>query len=241
MAEQKQSVGPTTITGPMSDTRTFSHTGSEVGDNNVERRSNVPNREDAILSWTIPKKYRRVAYAAGKHFTRAELRHRVDVTGQTGTDVELDGNADLTTIAGQKQLDEQPFPVVRVVNVSTGNELTVEDVDYPSNTVTLASDPGGDDLAVYPVINDGYIKYVGENQFEQRIGPLDPWGIPVHVFNDFRQDKNDTRIHLVGAGAFKRDEALVLVIDAPYEVVWEDDDFPEAFVSSWQQKVGVDI
>lgn len=241
MSESSQSVGPTTITGQMSDTRTFAHTGTEVGTDNVELLSNVAGREDAVLRWTIPKKFRRAGYAAGKHHTRAELRHRVDIAGQNGTSVDLSGQANLTTIAGEVNIDEQPFPVVRVVNVTTGNELSVNDVDYSANTVELASDPGGDDIAVYPVINDGYVKYVAENQFDQRVGPLDPWGIPLHVFNDFRQDKNDTRIHLVGAAAFKREESLVLVVDSPYSIVWEDSDYPESYVSTWQQRVDVDL
>jgi len=241
MSESSQNVGPTTITGQMSDTRTFAHTGTEVGEDNVERLTNVGGREDVILRWTIPKKFRAVAYAAGKHFTRAELRHRVDISGQSGTTVSLDGMADLTTIAGQTDIDEQPFPVAVVVNTTTGNELTVSDVDYAANELMLATDPSGDDLAVFPVINDGYVKYVGENQFDQRVGPLDPWGIPTHVFNDFRQDKNNTRVHLVGAARFKREESLVLVIDSPYEVVWEDSDYPETYASSWQQKVDVSL
>lgn len=240
-SNQTQNVGPSTITGAMSDTRTFSHTGNEIGADNVELQSNATGREDMVLRWTMPKKYNAVRYAAGKHYTIAELRHRVDRAGFNGTTIDLSDDADLGPVAGEVNIEEQPFPVVVVVNTTTGNELTVNDVDYATDEVTLASDPGGDDLAIYPVINDGAVKYVAENQFDQRVGPLDKWGIPTHVFNDFKQDKNETRIHLVGAGTFTREESLVLTVNAPYAVVWEDDDYPDTYASKWQQRVDVDL
>lgn len=236
-----QEVGPGTITGPMSDTRTFSHTGAEIGSSNVTLEQNTTGREDVILRWTMPKKYNAVRYAAGKHPTTAELRHRVDRAGFNGTTVDLSGEADLLPVGGETEIDEQPWPVVTAVNTTSGDQIDVVDADYSANEITLASDPGGDDLALWPAIADGYVKYVGENQFEQRVGPLDPWGIPSHVFVDFKQDKNETRIHLVGAASFTRDEALALTIEAPYQVVWQDSDYPDTYASKWQQKVDVDL
>lgn len=237
----QQTTGPATISGPVSDTRSFSHTGAEVGDSNVELNQNTTGREDVVLRWTMPKKYNRVAYAAGKHYTHAELRHRVNRTSHSGTSVDVDGDADLVPVAGELEVDDQPFAAVRVVNTTTGNELSVDSINYGANTLTLATDPAGDDLALFPVMNEGYVKYVAENQFDQRVGPLDPWGIPSHVFSDFEQDNNETRIHLVGAGSFKRNESLALVVDSPRQVVWEDSDYPEGYVSRWQQRVDVSL
>lgn len=235
--------GANTISGATSDTRTFAHTGSEIGDENVELYSGTGGSEryDPVLSWQIPRKYRAVSYAAGRHFTKARLRHREDIDGQSGTEVVLEDSY-LMPIGGKEDVDDQPFDVAVVYDLDAEEELHIEEVDYSANNLHLEEDPNGNDLAVYPIITTGTVQYRAENAFGHTIGPLDEWGVPVHVFADFKQNKNDTKIHLVGAAEFSRDETLTLYYDGPNEIVWEDDDYPRGkFASMWQQKLDVEI
>jgi len=226
--------------GSTNETRTFSHTGAEIGEDNVELYENTTDSVNPILKWEVPKKYRKVVYAGGKHPTKAVLRTREDFPTHEGEEIEIEGR--LQPTAGETKLDDQPFPAVVVANTSTDEEIEIEDIDYATGTVTLAEDPDGDDVAAFPTISDGVIKYVAENQFDQQVGPLDKFGVPVHVFNDFRQGRNQTEIHLVGSARFRRDEKIVVTLDSPHEIVWEDEDYPRGkFASRLEQKVDVSV
>lgn len=231
---------PQSITGSTNETRTLAHTGADVGDSNVSRLTNTTGSLTPILKWTVPKKYRQLVYAGGKHVTKAELRTREDFPSHSGTTLSI--SALLQPIAGEPQLDEQPYPTVVVANTTTGNELTVDSIDYAANEITLATDPSGDDVAVWTAISEGTIKYVAENQFDQQVGPLDKFGVPLHVFNDFKQDRNQTQIHLIGSAQFRREEKLVAVVDSPQEVKWEDSDYPRGqYASRYEQEVDVSV
>lgn len=242
-SENVQQSGPSTITGATSDTRTFNHRGTEVGSGNVTLSQNAAGRLDEILSWTIPKKYKMMVMAGGKHFTKAELRTVESFTGTAGDDTVQSLSANLVAISGESDLDEQPFPVAVAYNVTTGTEYDIVEVDYEGDEVTLGTDPAdGDTVKIWPVISEGVVQYRGKNAFGHQVGPLDEWGVPAHVFADFDQENNRTQIFLPGAARFERDEELVLFYEGPQQIVWEDADYPRGqYVSKLEQRVDVQV
>lgn len=231
-----------TMRSAKADRRTITHRGTEVGEDNVALKQNVPDQYTPILEWTTPRKYQHFDYAAGLHPTKAELR-TVETHEADGTTT-LALNTNLTPVAGEMDLDDQPYHVVRVVDTTAGEEVGVvhDAVDYAGNTVELETAPAsGNSLKAYPVISDGLIQYRAINQFDHEIASLDDWGTALHAFNDHDQLKGDSHVHLVGRGRFEENERLAAFIKSPSEVVWEDADYPDSFVSSFQQKVDVTI
>jgi len=110
--------------------------------------------------------------------------------------------------------------------------------------VTFASAPnnGTDNVKIYPVFGGGSAQYRGYDGFGHQVGPLDEWGVPMHVFNDFDTDKNETQIHMVGSGRFVEDETLALFVDSPTQVVWTDSDYPRGeYVSRIEQRVDAQL
>lgn len=231
---------------PQNERRTLTHAGAEVGADNVERTVNVPNQNTPILSWTGPRKFSQIEYAAGAHSTKANLRSL-----ETFADTDL-ANGDTATLAtniapvdGEEAVEDQPFPVVVAVVVDDTNaatEANVTSINYAKNEVTVDATVGTTDtLKLYPLIADGTIRYQGHDQFDHRLGSLDEWGTPLHVFGDHDQRKADSTIHLVGRASFRENERLAVYVDAPVEVCWEDEHYPDRFVSTYQQRVDISV
>lgn len=241
-----------TISNPANDRRSLTHTGMEVGDDNVELVQNQVDNNSPILKWSCPRKYDQIRYAGGSHKTKFQPR-----TKQVETIADADGSGTLEegerTVAldniiqavhGEEVLDDQQYPVVVVGNVTQGGEVEVVDVNYANNEVTVAEADvaDGDDVALFPILAEGTAQYRGLDQFDHEIGPLDEWSVPLHVFHDFDQDKNETEIHLIGAAQWSESETLGLFIDAPHQVVWEDADYPHGnYVSTIEQRVDVTV
>lgn len=238
-------VGPNILSSPNADTRTLDHRGTTVGTSNVTRSQNTTGQNSTILEWTMPKKFTQVVFSGGKHITRAGLRSVETITGSTADDTSVSLSTNIVPIGGFETVADQPFPVAVAYNTTTSTQytVTVPDGGYVSNTITLGTDPAdGDTVKIWPVFSEGVIQYRGRDAFDNAVGPLDEWGVPAHVFADFEQNKNPTQIHMVGAGRFERDEKLVLKIDGPRQIVWEDADYPDGqYVSEWEQRVDVEV
>lgn len=231
---------------PQNERRTLTHAGAEVGADNVERSQNVVDQNTPILSWTGPRKFSQIEFAAGAHATKANLRSL-----ETFADTDLT-NGDTATLAtnivpvnGEEEIAEQPFPVVVAVVVDdtdVGTEVDVTSINYSTNEVTVdATVTSTDTLKLYPLISDGTIRYQGHDQFDHRLGSLDEWGTPLHVFCDHDQRKADSTIHLVGRATWREEERLSVYIDAPVQVCWEDDHYPDRYVSTYQQRVDISV
>lgn len=231
------------LTNPKNDRRSITHTGSDVGEENVDLTQNTADREDPVIAWTCPRKYDVMTYQGGRHKTKFVPRSREDFVGTTGDDTEIQLSANIVPVSGETELDEQPYPSVVAYNVTTDTQRDIADIHYGSNTITLASDLNdGDDLAVWPVMADGVVKYVGHDQFGNRVGSLDQYGIPLHVFHDFEHDRNETQIHLTGAVSWEEAEELALYVNSPDTIVWDDADYPlGAYASTMEQRVDVDV
>lgn len=238
-----QTTGPDVISSPTADTRTFSHRGTEVGEENVELKQNRVGEFSEVLTWTMPKKYTRVGFAGGKHISRFELRTVEEITGTTGDDTVVSLGTSLIAIAGEEAIADQPFPTVVAYNVTQSSQIDITDVDYIHDEVTLATDPAENDtVKLWPVMTSGSAKYTARDAFGNATGPLDEWGVGIHSFADFDQEKNTTQIHMVGAGQFREDEEFVLQLDADSQIVWEDADYPRgSYVSKVQQKFDVEV
>lgn len=232
-----------TYTNPKSDRRSLTQVGNEVGADNVVLTENVADREDAVLTWECPRKYSAITYAAGRHTTQFTPRYKESQDGDGATTTfSLEGN--IAAPAGETNLAEMQYQPVVAYDDVAGAQLEVESYNFNTNTVTFVSAPdtGVENVHLFPVITEGYIKFVGHDQFDHRIAALDEWGIPLHVFNDFNSHQNMTKIHLTGAVSFEESEKLALYIKSPRVICWEDDDFPEGrFVSVIEQRVDVDV
>jgi len=238
-----QTSGPSTITSPQSDTVTFDHLGNEVGDSNVDTLQNTPNTNTPVIEWTIPHKFTEVVFAGGKHITKAEFRTLETASGD-GTTTTFSLSADVIAVAGERAIEDQPFAAVVAYDTDAGSELTVDSVDYMKDEVTFESAPnnGNDNVKIYPVFGGGSAQYRGYDGFGHQVGPLDEFGVPMHVFNDFDTGKNETQIHMVGSGRFVEDEVLALFVDSPTQVVWEDPDYPRGeYVSRIEQRVDAQL
>lgn len=224
-------------------TRTISHTGSELGADMVTLTGNQtdPQRESAVAAFECPRKFESLEYVGRRHYTKAELRTVEEVTSDGSATVTLDTN--LRPIAGEEDLDDQPFPTVVAYNVTQDTEAEVESVDYAANEVTLASAPATDDaVKFYPVVNEGSLKIQGVNQFGQVEGPADRWTVPLYRFSDFNQDQRGREINLQGRIKWSRYESIEFVVDSPREIVWEDDHYPNgSFVSHLEQRVDIEL
>lgn len=242
---QVQRSGPSTITSPNSDTRTFSHRGTEVGSANVTLEQNAANQNQPVISWSIPRTYTEMVFSGGKHITKAQFRAHETATGD-GSTTTFSLSTNFVAVAGEEHFDEQPFPAVVIYDETASNELTwsdIDSVDYMKNEITFSSAPAnGNDLHFYPVIGDGEAQYRARDGFGHQVGPLDEWGVPMHVFADYDQEKNQTQLHMIGSGRFIEDEELVLFVDSPSQVVWQHAQYPRGqYVSKIEQRVDVQL
>ncbi|MBZ6496018.1 hypothetical protein [Natrinema longum] len=193
-----------------------------------------PQRHTRIIEFTVPDDLEWVEYDALRDPVRFVPRTMETVTGDGATST-YGVDANLQPIAGEEKLEDQDYPVVVAVDVSTGDEIDIDSVDYAANEVTLASTPAdGDDVKLYPIMTDGYLKVEGFNQFDQPQGTLFPWGFPLFRFHDMEQNRRGREINLQGAVRWERHETLAFKIDAPRQIVWEDEDYPESYVSTFE-------
>jgi hypothetical protein len=252
--------------------RTISHTGDVLGEENVELRQNIPrgvsggdgseivstgggyddstalaDRGEPIISFECPREFESLRYDAAKHWTKLVLRTR---TVKSVTEGAIDVGSNLTPVAGEEEIEDQPFPVIRAVETlrepgSDGDgplseEIAVTDVDYAQNQVELGRYPDND-VALYPVISRGAAKYQGVNQLNQVEGPVSRWSTPLYRWSDFDQDKRGTEIKLDGSVRWTRNESIQLLVSSPEQVVWEDPLYPDSYVSQAEQLVEIEL
>lgn len=224
--------------------RVISHRGSELGAEAVTLTQNQvsPQLETPVASFECPSKYERLHYVGRRHPTKFIPRSMETISGD-GAETDFALTADLAPIAGETDIEDQPYPTVRAVNTGTGNELTIESVDYATNTVTFAAAPanGSDNIKLYPVIVEGDIGYFGVNQFGQVQGSLYEWKTGIYRFADFPMDKRGTEVRLHGQAVWSEFEKLKLYMDSPRQIVWTDDDYPDAYVSTLEQRVDITL
>jgi hypothetical protein len=226
---------------------TISHTGSVLQDNTgnslVSRFENqtAPQRETEILDFECPKKFEHVEYVGRRDATRFVPRAVESITGSTGDDTVVSLTNDIQPIAGETEIVDQDYPVAVAVNVDTGTQYDVVDVDYAANEVTLGTDPADTEtVKVYPIITEGTLKFQGVNQFDQVEGPVQEWTTPLYRFHDMKQNKRGTEVNLDGRIQWERYESMQVMVDSPRTVVWTDPDYPEgAYVSTFEQDVQI--
>jgi hypothetical protein len=232
------------ISNPKNETRSISHTGQEIGDDNVERTQNTPDLNSPILKWTCPRKYQVMKYAGGRHKTKFVPRYRQELANAAGGEEDVALNDIMQPIVGQTDRDEQPYPPVVAYNDTQGMEITNDlVVNYTDDSVTLPSGTSQNDtIYFWPILVSGTIQYRGIDQFGHEVAPLDEWSTKLSVFHDFDQQQNNTQIHLIGAMQWSESETLAVFVNAPEEIVWEDADYPrDQYATRLTQYVSVSV
>lgn len=223
--------------------RVITHTGDELGEDMVDLKTNqtAPQRKSAVISFECPSKFEEISYVGSRHYTKLELRTLEEVAADATDTYALESN--LQPVAGEPELEDQPFPIVVAYDVTAGERLEVQSVDYALNEVSLVNAPAdGNSIKFYPCISRGQVQIRGTNQFEQSEGPADRWATPVYRWLDFNQDKRGTEVNLQGRIDWTRYESLEVALDSPQEVVWEDSDYPDgAYVSRLEQRVDITL
>lgn len=230
-------------TNPKNDRRSLTHTGTEVGSSNITLSQNTPNREDEVLAWKCPRKFDSIVFSAGDHVTKFLPRYRESFDGDGSTST-FNITGDIAPPNGENYIPNMSYQPVVAYDSDAGSQLTVDSYDFDAGTVTFASAPntGTGNVVVWPIMLDGVLKYFGVDQFDNPVAALDRWGIPLHVFNDFDTDQNMTQIHLTGAATWEEEEELVLRIEAPQQIVWQDGEFPNGeYASQIEQRVDVNV
>jgi hypothetical protein len=233
---------------------TISHTGSVLGDGQVTPAQNqvAPQRETTVVSFECPDNFDAIQYVGRRDATRFEPR---TVESATITDDDASGDleegertvalsAELQPITGETDVDEQPYPVVEAVNTTQGTTLDPETdltIDYAANEVVVADSAvaDGDTVKFYPVLTEGTIKFYTTNALGQTEGPVYPWDFPVRRFADMPQDKRGTELNLNGSVTVETFEEIEVRLDSPRQIVWEDADHPDAYVSKFEQDVSI--
>lgn len=223
--------------------RTLSQAGGELGADHVttEQNQTNPQLETPVIGFECPRKYDWIQYNAAQHATRFIPRRVQEVAGTTGDDTLVALDNDIIPVAGETELSEQEFPVVRAAD-DAGNEIDITNVDYAANEVTLGQDPAdGVSYFVYPVVSEGTINIRGKNQFDQNEGHLEEWGTPLYRFSDFPQLKRGTEVNLAGRAQWSENERLEFVIDSQWTVQWTHANYPDAYVSEFEQDVNIKL
>lgn len=229
--------------GEDASTRTISHHGRELGEDNVVLQENTPETNSPILKWQLPRKFTELNYSSGRHETKFEPRTVQEFTGTTNDDTEVALDTHIQPIAGEAEVDDQPYPAVVAYNATKEEEVGISDVDYYTNTVHLTEDPDdGDEVKLYPILAEGILQYRGFNRFDHDVAPVDKWGVPMHVFHDYRQKKQDNLIHLTGGITIEEQEQIAVMLHSEHKLVWEDEDYPRGqYVSKLFQPVDIRI
>ena len=222
---------------------TVSQTGSVLGSSYVTRSQNQvsPQLETPILAFECPDKFDWIELVTDRHPTKFIPRTMETISGD-GATTTFAVSTPLQSVNGETDLAEQVFPTIRAVEVG-GSELTIDSVDYAANEITFAAAPpnGADNVKLYPTVSDGTLKYRGVNQFGQVEGVISDWGTPVYRFLDFDQNKRGTEVTMHGSIRFGQYEKLELVFDSDTQIVWTDDDYPDSYVSTFEQKVDIKL
>lgn len=222
---------------------TVSQTGSVLGSSYVTRSQNQvsPQLETPILAFECPDKFDWIELVTDRHPTKFIPRTMETISGD-GATTTFAVSTPLQSVNGETDLAEQVFPTIRAVEVG-GSELTISSVDYAANEITFAAAPpnGADNVKLYPTVSDGTLKYRGVNQFGQVEGVISDWGTPVYRFLDFDQNKRGTEVTMHGSIRFGQYEKLELVFDSDTQIVWTDDDYPDSYVSTFEQKVDIKL
>lgn len=234
---------PQTHTSVTNDRRSLTHTGAELGSGRVTLSTNATGREDSIISWECPRKYTAITYSAGRHITKFIPRTKEALDGD-GAATTFSLSSNIQPPAGETTFDDMAYqPVVAIDTNDGNNQLSVASYDYDANEVTFENAPTDADgnVVCWPVLTEGVIKFIGHDQFDNRVAALDGWGIPIRVFNDFDQARNITEVHLTGAVTWEESEKLVLYLESDHELVWDDTDFPNGeYASTIEQRVDID-
>lgn len=56
-----------------------------------------------------------------------------------------------------------------------------------------------------------------------------------------KQDKQGTEVNLQGSLSWDRDEKLQVLVDSPTEIVWEHEEYPDAYVTTLEMDVRITI
>lgn len=225
-------------------TDTLTQAGGAVDAENVTLETNQTSpqqREDAVVSFDCPRRFEYLNYVASRDAVRFIPRAKETFSGD-GAKTTFDLAGDVQPIAGERELDEQDYPVV--VAAVGGVEAEIESVDYAANTVTLASAPeaGDGNVALFPVICEGDLKIEGFNRLGQSQGVLYDFGFPVRRFHDTQQNRRGREINLHGSARWSENETLSFKLDSPRAIVWEDPDFPTgAYASTFELDVEIGI
>ena len=223
---------------------TLSHTASTFGADAVDLIENQTNPQDKspVISFTGPKEYERTEYVGRRHPTKFVPR-TVEEFEAAGNEFDLEGR--IQPVAGERRLSDQDYPAVEVMNVTQDMEIDLDDIEvsYSTGTVTIPDDQvaDGDTVKVYPIVTEGTAQFVGINQFDQQEGPTDKWETPLYRWHDMEQGKRGTEVNLQGRIKFGRNESMELHVDSPRTIVWEEADYPGAYVSSFEQKVEITL
>lgn len=232
------------ISNPSNDRRSLTHTGNEVGNDNVELLQNDPNNNSPVIKWTCPRKFSSIRYAGGSHKTKFVPRTKETATVSAGPQTEFDLSAAIQPVNGEEDVADMPYPPVVAKNVTQGMRIHPTGYNYAQGKVTFDSGDvaDGDELALFPILTEGVCHYQGIDQFGHVIAPLDKWQEPMHIWHDFDQNRNETEIHLIGAAEWDESETLAMYVESPHEVVWEDADYPDGkYVSRIEQRVDVTV
>lgn len=220
---------------------TITQAGGALDAEDVTLSSNtVADREDNVIEFRCPRKFDHIEYAAESDPVRFVPRTVQEVSGTANDDTVVALNNDIQPVHGEEAIEDQDYPVARAYNVTQDTEVDIVDADYAANTVTLGTDPAdGDTVKVWPILAEGTLRIEGFNQFDQSEGVLFQWGFPLRRFHDFQQNKRGTEINLHGRARWFENESLAFRVESPHPVVWEDADYPDAYVSTFQVDVSI--
>lgn len=223
---------------------TISHTGSVLGADKVTLSQNqvAPQMETEVVAFEGPGKFENINYNARRDAVRFVPRTVEEATGTTGDDTTINLTADIQPVHGESKIADQDYPVVVAKNVTSGAVLDVVDVDYAANTITLGTDPAsGDTVKVWPIVTEGVLKWEGYDNLGRSEGVVAPFGFPIYRFHDFRQLQAGREINMHGEVDWGQYDTLKLQMDSPRQLVWEDADYPDAYVSTLEVDVEITI
>lgn len=220
--------------------QTISHTSSVLEQDGTDyvtlfQNQVSPQRQTEIIEFECPDKFDSIQWTGRSDAVRFIPRTKETKTSDGGNTYSV--SVDLIPIVGEKQVEDQPYPAV--VAVQNGSEVAIDSVDYAANEVSLASDDGNNDIHLFPVVTQGTVKMRGINTLDQSTGPVFPWSFPIYRWHDMKQDKRGTEVNLNGSVYWERNESLQLMVDSPTQIVWEDTDYPESYVSQLEMDVEI--
>lgn len=219
---------------------TISHSGSVLERNGYDavttfQNQTGPRRMTEIIEFECPEQFERISFVGNRDAVRFEPRTKETKASDGSGSYSLDTN--IQAVAGEPKLEDQPYPAVEAYQ--NGSQVDISSIDYATGDIELASDDGNNDVHFFPILTEGGVKLRGINNLGQTTGPLFPWTFPVYRWHDFDQDKRGTEVNLSGSIQWGRQEALQIMLDSPDQIVWEDSDYPDAYVSTLEMDVEI--